>query len=101
MTTRTGRARMGANYAGTGRDVQSGVLTGATMTPWTRLRPYVLAVGATAAAIALTRLTWPFFSPTPYAPLFAAIAVTTHWGSGRAGLLAIALAAAGAAMMFP
>ena len=77
------------------------MLTGATMTPWTRVRPYVLAVGATAAAVALTRLTWPFFSPTPYAPLFAAVAVTTHWGSGRAGLLAIALAAAGAAMMFP
>ena len=66
-----------------------------------RIQPYALAVVATAAGLALTRLTWPFFAPTPYAPVFAAVAATTHWGSGRAGLLSIVLAAAGAAAFFP
>jgi len=55
----------------------------------------------TAAALALTRVTWPFFAPTPYAPLFAAVAISTHWGSGAAGLLVIALGAAGAWALFP
>ena len=63
--------------------------------------PYLLAAVSTAAAVALTRLTWPFFTPTPYAPVFAAVAATTHWGSGPAGLVAIALSAAGAAAVFP
>ena len=67
----------------------------------TGVRPYALACVATAAGIALTRFTWPLFSPTPYAPVFASTAIATHWGSGRAGLLAIALAAAGAAPVFP
>jgi two-component system cell cycle sensor histidine kinase/response regulator CckA len=65
------------------------------------VRPYALACIATAAGVALTRFTWPIFSSTPYAPVFAAVAIATHWGSGRAGLLAIALAAAGAATVFP
>ncbi|HYT66558.1 MAG TPA: ATP-binding protein [Vicinamibacterales bacterium] len=65
------------------------------------LRAYGLAVLATAAGLALTRVTWPFFSPTPFAPVFAAVAASTHWGSGRAGLLAILLSAVGAALMFP
>ena len=57
-------------------------------------RACALAVACAAAALALTRLTWPVFAPTPYAPLFAAVAIASHWGSGRAGLLAIALGAA-------
>ena len=65
------------------------------------IRPYALAILAAAAALALTRLTWPVFAPTPYAPLFAAVAIATHWGHGRAGLLAIALGAAGAATILP
>lgn len=64
-------------------------------------RACALAVACAAAALALTRLTWPVFAPTPYAPLFAAVAIASHWGSGRAGLLAIALGAAGAATVLP
>jgi PAS domain S-box-containing protein len=56
---------------------------------------------ATAAAAALTRLTWPLFAAAPFAPLFAAVAATTHWGSGPAGLLAVLLAVAGASLAFP
>lgn len=65
------------------------------------MNPYFLAVLTTAAGIALTWLTWPFFSPTPFAPVFAAVAISTHWGHWRAGLLAIILAAAGAVLLFP
>jgi signal transduction histidine kinase len=65
------------------------------------LRAYGLAVLTTAAGLALTRGTWPFFWPTPFAPVFAAVAITTHWGSGRAGLLAILLSGVGAWLTFP
>jgi signal transduction histidine kinase len=64
-------------------------------------RPYVLAVLTTAVTIAVTRLTWPFFSGAPFAPLFAAVAATTHWGSGSAGLLAVLLGVIGAPLAFP
>jgi two-component system, cell cycle sensor histidine kinase and response regulator CckA len=64
-------------------------------------RTYGLAVVAAVSSIALTRLAWPFLAPTPYAPAFGAVAIATHWGSGSAGLLAIALAAAGAFLSFP
>jgi PAS domain S-box-containing protein len=53
------------------------------------------------AAVALTRFTWPFFSGAPFAPLFGAVAATTHWGSLPAGLVAILLAAIGASLAFP
>ena len=65
------------------------------------MRPYALAIGVTAIALAVTRLTWPFFAPTPFAPVFGAVAVATHWGSGRAGLLALALAAIGGLTIVP
>jgi signal transduction histidine kinase/CheY-like chemotaxis protein len=66
-----------------------------------RLAPYLLAVAVSAVAVALTRAIWPFIRPTPYALVFAAVAIATHWGSGSAGLLSIALGAAGAATVFP
>ena len=69
------------------------------MTP--NLRAYGLAIVATAATIAVTRYTWPFFSGAPFAPLFAAVAATTHWGSGSAGLLAVLLGVIGAPLAFP
>ena len=46
-------------------------------------------------------MTWPFFSGTPFVPLFGAIMITTHWGSGPAGLFSIALAAASLPFAFP
>jgi len=64
-------------------------------------KPYGLAVLVTLAAVALTRVTWPLFSVAPFAPVFAAVAVSTHWGSGWAGLLAIALSVAGLEAAFP
>ena len=60
-----------------------------------------LAVVATAAAVALTRFTWPLFAGAPFAPLFGAVAATSHWGTRRASLLAIVLAAAGSLVAFP
>jgi signal transduction histidine kinase/CheY-like chemotaxis protein len=50
--------------------------------------------------VAVTRATWPFFAIAPFAPVFAAVAIATHWGSGGAGLLAIALAVGGTALAF-
>ena len=65
------------------------------------LRGYGLAVVTTAASVALTRFTWPFFAGAPFAPLFAAVAMTSHFGGGWAGLLAIVLVVAGASLAFP
>ena len=65
------------------------------------LRPYAIAVLTTGAAVALTRFTWPFFVGAPFAPLFAAVAATTHFGSGAAGLLAVFLGAVSAPLAFP
>jgi two-component system cell cycle sensor histidine kinase/response regulator CckA len=53
------------------------------------------------ASVAVTRFTWPLFAGTPFAPLFAAVAVTTHWGTGSAGLLAVVLAVCGSTVAFP
>jgi len=69
--------------------------------PGTGLQAYALAVVVTLASGALTRFTWPFFAAAPFAPLFAAVAAATHWGTGRAGLLAVALATFGAPLVFP
>jgi signal transduction histidine kinase len=49
----------------------------------------------------VTRVTWPFFAGAPFAPLFAAVAATTHWGSGGAGLVAVLLGVIGAPLAFP
>jgi signal transduction histidine kinase/ActR/RegA family two-component response regulator len=67
-------------------------------TPW---KPYGLAVLVTLAGVALTRATWPLFRSAPYAPVFAAVAIATHWGSGQAGLFGIVLGAAGLLVAFP
>jgi len=64
-------------------------------------KPYGLAVLATLTGVAITRVTWPVFSIAPFAPVFAAVAVATHWGSGLAGLLAIVLAVAATPLAFP
>jgi two-component system cell cycle sensor histidine kinase/response regulator CckA len=55
----------------------------------------------TLTAIVVTRFTWPVFAGAPFAPLFAAVAATTHWGSGSAGLVAVALGTLGAELAFP
>ena len=44
---------------------------------------------------------WPVFAATPFAPLFGAIAATSQWGSGPAGMVAILLAVCGATLVFP
>lgn len=66
-----------------------------------KVRAFGLAFLTTPIAATVTRLTWPFFSGTPFVPLFGAIMITTHWGSGPAGLLAIAIAAASLPFAFP
>lgn len=66
-----------------------------------KVRAFGLAVVATPLAAAVTRITWPFFSATPFVPLFGAIFVTTHWGSGPAGVAAIVIAAASLPFAFP
>src|SRR5688572_13941267 len=65
------------------------------------LTAYGLAVLTTLAAVAVTRGSWPFFSGAPFAPLFAAVAATTHWGSGSAGLLTVLLGVIAAPLAFP
>jgi two-component system cell cycle sensor histidine kinase/response regulator CckA len=57
-------------------------------------------VAATIAGIAVTRLTWPVFAGTPFVPLFGAVVVTTQWGSGPAGLVALLLTISGARFAF-
>ena len=65
------------------------------------VKAYVLAVVVTTAGVALTALTWPFFAPAPFAPVFGAVAVSSHWGNARAGLLATLLAVVGLAVAGP
>jgi len=67
----------------------------------TAARAYGLAVVSTTAALAVTRFMWPVFAATPFAPLFGAIAATSQWGSGPAGMVAILLAVCGATLVFP
>jgi two-component system, cell cycle sensor histidine kinase and response regulator CckA len=55
------------------------------------LTAYLLAIVSIAAAVPLTRFTWPMFAPAPFAPIFGAVALTSHFGSEPAGLLAVAL----------
>jgi PAS domain S-box-containing protein len=73
-----------------------------TKPPLTRhdLYAYVLAVAASAAAVAITRLTWPAFESTPLVPLVFAVVIATHFGSGPAGLVALALSIAGSFLAF-
>jgi PAS domain S-box-containing protein len=61
----------------------------------------VIAVGAVAAAILVTRLSWPLFSKTPFAPLFVAAFLTARFSTEIAGLVAIVIAAFGARLMVP
>jgi two-component system cell cycle sensor histidine kinase/response regulator CckA len=63
--------------------------------------PYALALLTTGIAIAVTHVTWPFFSATPFIPLYAAVLLTSHFGSGPAGLVALALTIVGAGIAFP
>ena len=65
------------------------------------LRPFAIALVTTLAAASLTRFTWPFFFGAPFAPMFAAVAATTHWGSGAAGLVAVLLGTIVAPLAFP
>jgi PAS domain S-box-containing protein len=74
----------------------------AVATPGRRIAgPYVLAIVSAAIAIAATRASWPFFAATPFIPLFGAVVLTTHVGSGRAGLVALGLSIVGAGIAFP
>src|SRR5262249_60348537 len=57
------------------------------------MRSYLLATVTIAAAVPLTRFTWPLFAAAPFAPIFGAVALTSHFGGEAAGLLAVALGA--------
>jgi len=65
------------------------------------LGAYLLAAGAIAASVLLTRLTWPLFMATPLIPAVAAVLAITHWGGGTAGLFGIALALATSNLAVP
>ncbi len=67
----------------------------------TDVRAYALAVIASVVAVAATRFTWPFFAGTPLLPLFSAVALATHFGSGPAGLVALGLTTLGSRLAFP
>jgi PAS domain S-box-containing protein len=67
----------------------------------TGVRAYGLAVAATLVSVAVTRFTWPLFAGTPFVPLFGAVVVATHWGTGPAGLVTIVLTLFGATLAFP
>ena len=64
-------------------------------------KPYALALLTVGVAIAVTRLSWPFFAATPFIPLYAAVLLTTHFGSGPAGVVALGLTIAGTWIAFP
>ncbi len=71
------------------------------ITTQVNVRAYALAVALSMVAVGSIRFTWPFFAGTPLLPLFSAVAIATHFGSGPAGLLALALTAAGSTLAFP
>jgi len=64
------------------------------------LRTYGLALAVSSAAVALTQFTWPLFRGAPFAPVFGAVALSAHLGSGGAGILATAIAAIGLPIAF-
>ena len=64
-------------------------------------RGYALAFSTLATAIALTRFTWPFFSRTPFALLFAAVFIAARYATETSSLVAIVAAAFGAGLMVP
>jgi signal transduction histidine kinase/ActR/RegA family two-component response regulator len=57
------------------------------------LRACALSIGSTIAAVLVTRYTWPLFAPAPFAPIYGAIALTSHFGNEPAGMLTVALGA--------
>jgi len=65
------------------------------------VKAYGLAILIASAAVALTRLTWPFFRSAPFAPVFGAAALSAHVGSAGAGVVATLLGAAGLALLSP
>ena len=67
----------------------------------TEIRACLLALVTATTGIAIIRATWPLFAGTPFIPLFAAVVISTQWGTARAGLLAIALTVLGAPLAFP
>ena len=64
-------------------------------------KPYGLAILMTLSGVALARFTWPLFAVAPFAPVFAAVAIATHWGNGGAGVFATVLGAVATAVAFP
>ena len=62
---------------------------------------YAIALGAVIVALAVTRLTWPLFSRTPFALLLAANFVAARYGNETAALLAILISAFGAGVAVP
>ena len=65
------------------------------------LAGYAISFGAVAAAIVLTRLTWPLLSNTPVALLFAANFIAARYGNETGALLAILASALGAGIAVP
>ena len=56
---------------------------------------YVLAVILMAAAIWLTRLTWPFLARAPFVAMFGALYLITRWSTRDVGWVAVGVGAVG------
>jgi two-component system cell cycle sensor histidine kinase/response regulator CckA len=65
------------------------------------VRAYVMALVTFGTALASTRATWPLLANTPFILLFAAVFVTSKWGSDGAGLVTLTLAALAAPYIAP
>ena len=62
---------------------------------------YAIAFGSVAAALAITRFTWPFFARTPLLLLFVATFAAARFASETAALLSILMAGLGAGFGVP
>jgi signal transduction histidine kinase len=67
----------------------------------TGVSAYALAIAAALLAGVVTRLTWPFFSLAPFAPLFLSVYVSVRWGSRAAGIVATLVSLAWTAWLAP
>jgi PAS domain S-box-containing protein len=67
---------------------------------WRDTYAYAIAVVTSVVAVGITRLTWPAFENTPLVPMVFGIVIASHFGSGPAGLLSLALSLAGSFLAF-
>jgi len=98
MTSKPANSRMPLTWSD-GADEVRRPLDRATLIR--ELRGYGIALGSVALAILSTRLTWPFFSRTPFALLFAATFIGARFATETSSLVAVVAGALGAQLMVP